>query len=312
MSARIKVGISAWTDKSLVASKWYPPGASTPEARLRYYASQFPLAENDSTYYALPAPHTAELWVERTPESFTMNVKAFATLTEHYTDPKRLPEGLQMLLPPEVREKQRVYRRDLGEPFVAEIAAHFLEAIEPLRAAGKLGLVLMQYPVWFTCSRENRERLVQTCRQLAPCRVAVEFRNATWMSARNQERTLSMLHDNALVYTCVDEPQGFPSSVPPVAEATTDLALVRFHGRSASTWMRSTVSASERFRYRYSEPELRAWVPKIERLADHTREVHVVMNNCYRDFAVVNARQMTDLLAEHDAQSLHGSAHAGA
>ena len=104
-------------------------------------------------------------------------------------------------------------------------------------------------------------------------------------------------HDLPLV--CVDMPQGFDSSVPPISAATAkDLALVRFHGRDPEVWAKKNVSASERFRYEYSEQELKEWVPSIREISEQVRETHVLMNNCYRDFAVNNARQLADLLEE--------------
>jgi uncharacterized protein YecE (DUF72 family) len=118
------------------------------------------------------------------------------------------------------------------------------------------------------------------------------------MSDRNRERTLALLRDEGLAYTCVDEPQGLPSSIPPVAAATSDVSVIRFHGRNATTWSRMTKTASERFRYRYSLEELREWVPRIRLLAEETASVHVLMNNCYSDYAVTNARQMLTLLEE--------------
>lgn len=297
MPGLIKTGVTSWTDKSLVASGWYPRGTSSPEARLRYYASRFSIVENDSTYYALPVPAQASLWVARTPRWFTMNVKAFGPLTEHYTDPNRLPPELRDALPADVREKRRVYPKDLGEEAMREIAVRFRRGIEPLRASGRLGVVLFQFPVWFPCCRENEKRLEQARDSMPGCRVAVEFRNATWMSERNMRRTLDFLRDAGLVYTCVDEPQGFPSSIPPLAVATSDeFAIVRFHGRSAERWTHSEASASERFRYLYQPNELREWVTKIHALADHARNVHVLMNNCYADYAVMNAQQMVALL----------------
>lgn len=298
MAAQIKVGATSWTEKSLVQSGWYPKGTSSAEARLRYYASQFAITENDSMYYAIPTPDRAELWVERTPPWFTMNVKAFATLTEHYTDAKRLPPDLREALPDELRDEPRVYPKDLGDEMLREIAARFRDAVEPLRAAGRLGLVLFQYPVWFTASRENERKLFATHDLVPGCRVAIEFRNAVWMNEHHRERTLALLRDADLVYTCVDEPQGFPSSIPPVSYATSDVALVRFHGRSASRWKKQTLSASERFRYLYKTAELREWATRIEQLAERTESVHVLMNNCYSDYAVRNARQMIELLGE--------------
>jgi uncharacterized protein YecE (DUF72 family) len=51
----VLVGTASWADKSLVDSgRFYPPDVTTPEARLRYYASQFPMVEVDSSYYAMP------------------------------------------------------------------------------------------------------------------------------------------------------------------------------------------------------------------------------------------------------------------
>jgi uncharacterized protein YecE (DUF72 family) len=95
-------------------------------------------------------------------------------------------------------------------------------------------------------------------------------------------------------------PQGFRSSVPPVAEATSpDLSVVRFHGRDPEAWQKKTVT--ERFRYLYSEKELAEWVPKVEHLSAQAREVHTLMNNCFRDQAVTNARQLADLLSSADA-----------
>lgn len=296
----IKTGVCGWTDKTLLESGWYPDDADDPESRLRYYASQFPLVENDATYYAVPAQRQAELWTARTPDDFTMNVKAFAPLTTHATDPKRLPKDLRAELAKEVLDKRRAYPKDLGGEVVAELARRFRESLEPLHAAGKLGAVLFQYPPWFFVSRENKDAILQAKDWLPDFRIAVEFRNATWLSERNREETLRFLRDNDLAYVSVDEPQGFASSLPPLAAATSDLAVVRFHGRNAETWRKQTESAAERFKYRYPDGELREWVPKIEDLAGDADEVHVLMNNCYSDYAVTNAKRMAELLRSAD------------
>jgi uncharacterized protein YecE (DUF72 family) len=92
-------------------------------------------------------------------------------------------------------------------------------------------------------------------------------------------------------------PQGFVSSIPPIAAATADdLSMVRFHGRNRENWEIKSETASPRFAYDYSKDELHEWVPKIESLAEQTRETHVLMNNCYRDFSVRNAAELGGLL----------------
>src|SRR5207244_5764194 len=99
-------------------------------------------------------------------------------------------------------------------------------------------------------------------------------------------------------FVCVDMPQGFDSSLPPIAAVTSkDLAMVRFHGRDPGAWKTQSRRAADRFRYDYSKEELQEWVPKIDSLAEGASETHVSMNNCYRDHAVKSARQMASLLA---------------
>jgi uncharacterized protein YecE (DUF72 family) len=110
---------------------------------------------------------------------------------------------------------------------------------------------------------------------------------------------MQFLREHKIAYTSVDEPQGTAASVPPVAEATTDFAVVRFHGRRTETWDKPGVGVEERFKYLYNESELAEWVPKIEGLARETREVHVLMNNCYADYGVRNAAQLGQLLLQN-------------
>jgi uncharacterized protein YecE (DUF72 family) len=108
---------------------------------------------------------------------------------------------------------------------------------------------------------------------------------------------MRFLREHGIAYTSVDEPQGTAASVPPVAKATSDeLSVVRFHGRREETWDKPGVGVEERFKYLYSESELKEWVPKIERLARESREVHALMNNCYADYGVRNAKQLELLL----------------
>ena len=95
----ILVGTASWADKSLVDSgKFYPPDVTSPEARLRYYASQFPMVEVDSSYYAMPLPATTQQWAERTPDNFVFNVKAFRLFTGHQTQPRVFPKDIQEAL----------------------------------------------------------------------------------------------------------------------------------------------------------------------------------------------------------------------
>jgi uncharacterized protein YecE (DUF72 family) len=297
---RIKVGTCSWTDPTLIASGWYPERiAKKADERLRFYSERFPVVENDAAYYALPDPKQAKLWVERTPEGFTMDFKAFGTITTHPIDAKRLPKDVREALPAAAVEKGRLYPKDLPAEIRDEIHKRFWVALEPMREAGKLGAILLQYPDWFVISHQNKDEILHALERLPDDRLAVEFRNETWMSERNRAETLKFLADHDLTYVSVDEPQGFPSSVPPIAAATSQrLAIVRFHGRNAENWKKKGISAAERFDYSYSKEELGEWLGKIERLGEETEEVHVLMNNCYGDKAVSNAADIARMLQD--------------
>ena len=299
-AAKIKVGTCSWTDPTLIESGWYPERIKDDaDRRLRYYAERFPLVENDASYYALPSQKQAQLWADRTPDGFTMNFKAFATLTTHHTDPKRLPPDIRETLGKDAIAKRRVYPKDFPEGARDELFKRFWVGLEPLRKAGKLGALLLQYPDWFVISKENKAEIVRARELLPDDRLAVEFRNATWMSERNREETLRFLDEHGLTYVVVDEPQGFPSSIPPIAADTNDdLAIVRFHGRNAENWKKPGLTAAERFDYSYKTKELEEWLPKIRELAEQAREVQLLMNNCYGDKAVNNAAQLATLLQD--------------
>ena len=117
------------------------------------------------------------------------------------------------------------------------------------------------------------------------------------MTDNYRAKTLSLLEKLGLAYVVVDEPQGFRSSTPPVLASTGPLAIVRFHGHNAETYEKPNISAAERFRYLYSEEELKRWVAPVRDLAERADRVHVLMNNCYGDYGVRNARQLAELLA---------------
>ena len=288
---QVQVGTASWTDRTLLESGWYPPEADTPERRLRYYARQFGLVEVDATYYALPAEQTATAWAARTPAGFTFNVKAFSLFTQHPTRVAALPKDLRPAA--EKTGKDRVYLKDMDPAVVDEAWQRFLSALEPLHQAGKLGAILLQFPPWFPISRARKEYILACAQRAAPRRVCVEFRNHTWMTPDNQRETLDFLAGHQLPYVCVDMPQGHRDSIPPVLAATSDLAVVRLHGHSE---MWESKDIHERFGYRYTDGELSGWVPRIAALARDAQDTHVLFNNCYRDYAQANARQLASLL----------------
>ena len=294
----VLTGSCSWTDRTLVEdADWYPQRTMSAEERLRWYASQFPLTEIDSTYYAPPAERQTALWAERVPEGFRFDVKAYSLLTGHPTRPKSLWRDIREGLSVEVAEKRNIYAKHLNPDEMDEAWRRFEAALRPLHEADKLGAVLFQYPPWFGPRRENRAEIEALRERLPDYRISVEFRSPRWTeSERDRERTLGMLEELGLVFVCVDAPP--VSGLPRVLAVTNpDLFLMRFHGRADSTWNDTSRSAAERFRYLYSEQELEELVPPIAEHAAEARETHLLMNNCYRDYSVRNAADLRDLLA---------------
>jgi uncharacterized protein YecE (DUF72 family) len=284
----ILIGTASWTDKSLLASGWYPKGADSAEERLKFYATHFPLVEVDSTYYFPPSEKNSELWVERTPKGFTFNIKAFSLLTQHPTKREALYKDL------DAPDKKNVYIGDLEPKVADEVWDRFLSALEPLRDAGKLGALLFQFPHWFPIGKKNKDYVLECAKRAAPDQICVEFRNKTWMTEDNQSETLDFLEGHGLPYVCVDMPQGFKSSIPPVVAATADLAVIRFHGHNDAEW--ESGSVQRRFKYLYSEEELKEWAPKVQDLGKSAKQTHVLMNNCYSSYAQQNAKELAELL----------------
>jgi uncharacterized protein YecE (DUF72 family) len=294
------VGITAWTEPTLLDAGFYPPDAGTPEDRLKFYASQFPITEVDSTYYSPPSERVAKLWAQRTPDNFVFDVKAFRLLTHHPTPQKALWRDVRDALPAEAAEKRNVYAEKLPTEILDDALGRFVSALEPLRDAGKLGVLLFQFPQYFFPARRSYAYMEWLAERLDDAGVtgAVEFRQEKWLEGDRAERVMSFLADHQLAYVCVDEPQGFKSSLPPLVAATTDVAIVRFHGRNTETWELKDITAAERFAYDYTDhPEqLEEWVPRIEALHEDERPVHALMNNCYADYAVNSGDLLARLL----------------
>jgi uncharacterized protein YecE (DUF72 family) len=309
----VLTGTASWTDKTLLNSGWYPATADNAEERLKYYAEHFPLVEVDSSYYGLPSERTAVLWAERTPADFTFDFKAFRLFTGHPTPVDKLPKDARENLPTNLRGKTTLYSSDLPKELLERVWDMYRSALMPVYKAGKLGAVFLQYPKWFYFSRDNMRRIEDAAGHLPDYQVAVEFRTPSWMNERNATATLNFLRERGIAYTSVDEPQGTSASVPPVAAATTaNLAVVRFHGRRTETWDKRGVGVGERFKYFYEDTELVEWVPKIRNLQEETRQVHALMNNCYADYGVRNARQLELLLQESGVPVALPGHHSGA
>lgn len=237
---------------------FYPSGMPKKEW-LFYYAREFNACEINATYYTLPKPAVMESMARKTGPGFLFAVKA---------------------------NRQMTHERENNE----EVFKVFREMLTPLIDLGKMGCVLAQFPNSFRFNDQNRD-YVETFREwLGDLPVVIEFRNAGWL----REDVFGWLRSHGLGYCCVDEPP-LPNLIPPIAEATSKIAYVRFHGRNKEKWWQHE-HAYQRYDYSYSPEELEEWLPKIRYLDQTAERTFVFANNHWRGQAVSTIRQLRMML----------------
>jgi uncharacterized protein YecE (DUF72 family) len=301
VAARIRVGTCSWADEAL-SKHFYPSGLPAGE-RLAYYAEHFDTVELDSTYYRLPVDSMAKRWAEQTPDDFVMHVKAFGVMTRHPVKKEQLPTDLRDEAP--VDDRGRVDRPP--REFRAEVFRRFREALEPLRAAEKLGGTLFQFPPYVVYKDLSLDYLSWAREQMGDDEMLVEFRHRSWYEEDVRSEVLSFLEEHGMALVVVDAPKVEAKNVPPTLLALTAPTLyVRFHGRNEKTWNVRGKSAAERFDYLYSEDELREWIEPLKELAGEAEDAYAVFNNNNRSpgqqgrfvaQAATNAQQLKRLLS---------------
>jgi uncharacterized protein YecE (DUF72 family) len=254
----LRIGPAGWSYEDW-KGRVYPEPAPRGFDALAYLSRFFDCIEVNSTFYRPASASMARAWARRTPDGFLFAAKAWQRFT-HDPDP----------VPP------------------AE-AAGFLDGLRPLRDAGKLGAVLLQFPWFFRDSVQARDRLrraVDALRDLGP--LVVEVRHRSWLGA------LDVLRALGLGFCNIDQP--------PSAAALTGTRIllgpvgyVRLHGRNAKAWFSPTAGRDEKYDYLYSPEELRGWVEAVDALKEADR-LFIVTNNHFQGKAVVNALQLARAL----------------
>jgi uncharacterized protein YecE (DUF72 family) len=298
----IRLGTCSFADDALVQA-WYPQGIKTGEQRLRYYAQQFDTVEIDSTFYRLQPPETTAKWAERVPEDFVFHFKAFAPMTRHPVKLDMLPEELREGL--NADDKGRVDR--MPREVRGEVFRVFKEMVEPVRAAGKLGGILLQMAPYVVPKPASWDYLDWAGKQLEGYTVLVEFRHRSWLDDEHRAETLAFLEERGLATVIVDAPRTEAKNViPTVVAVTAPVAYIRLHGRNAKTWNIRGGSAADRFDYLYPEEELQEWVEPMRELSGRAEEVYALANTNARspssrgDIAQgpENARRLAKVLAD--------------
>jgi uncharacterized protein YecE (DUF72 family) len=170
----------------------------------------------------------------------------------------------------------------------------FKDGMASLVEANLLGAVLMQFPISFKNTAENRQYLADLQRRFADYPLVLEVRHGSW----NDAGVLEMLAELGIGFCNIDQPL-LGRSLGPSAQVTSPVGYVRLHGRNYKNWFTENQKPSDRYDYLYSLNELEPWVDRVRMISEKRREsVFVVSNNHYEGKAVVNAFQLTALLLD--------------
>ncbi|WP_100332178.1 DUF72 domain-containing protein [Bacillus xiapuensis] len=262
------IGVTGWGDHDSL----YPDGTA-PRDKLQEYAAHFPIVELDASFYAVQPLRNMQKWVSETPDRFQFIVKAYQGMTGH--------------------ERGEIPFESKEQMFQA-----FKSSLEPMKAAGKLAMVLFQFPPWFDCQRKNVHYLRYCKEEMGDLPLAVEFRHQSWYSSAYMEQTLHIIEKEGWIHTVCDEPQAGEGSVPIILQATdSKKTLVRLHGRNQHGWMKQSNKdwRKVRYLYRYSDNELKQWTSFAAELQKQSEDVYILFNNNSGGDAADNAKRMIEL-----------------
>jgi uncharacterized protein YecE (DUF72 family) len=259
----VRVGPAGWS-----YADW--KGYVYPERKMKgfheaeYLAQFFDTIEINTSFYAPIRPEHAKLWIDKVAANarFLFTAKLWQRFT-HDLAGMAADEN--------------------------EVRAGF----DVLRAAGKLGAVLLQFPFSFHKNEETTAYLSKLLKRFADYPLVVEVRHATW----NVPEVFELLRERGVGFCNIDQPL-IGRSLKPSAERTAAVGYVRLHGRRYDTWFTNDadVPQHERYNYLYSAEELRPWAARVKQVADDAGDVYVITNNHYQGKAVVNALELIAML----------------
>jgi uncharacterized protein YecE (DUF72 family) len=264
----VRVGPAGWSYPDW-AGFVYPSRRAKGFHEATYLAEFFDTIEINTTFYQPLRPEHAAQWIDRVAANprFVFTAKLWQRFTHDV-------------------------RSTTAGPAAADERA-VRAGFDVLRAANKLGAVLLQFPFSFHRTAETVAYLSAVLKRFADYPLVVEVRHASWDSPE----TLELLHTSGVSFCNIDQPI-IGRSLGPSAQATSAVGYVRLHGRRYDTWFSddATIPAHERYNYLYSAEELAPWVTRIRKVTERTRETFVVTNNHFQGKSVVNALQLISVL----------------
>ena len=262
-AALIRFGTAGWSYPDW-AGIVYPKPKPRGFDPLAFLSGFVDAIEINSSFYAPPPEKNCQSWLQRVADrpGFCFTLKLWRRFTHE------------------------------REPFGAEETAPFRQAAALLSQGNRLGAILVQFPISFHNTQENRDWLARVIEAFSEFPLVLEVRHASW----NREEFYAGLAEKSVGFVNLDQPL-LGRAIRPSAKATAPVGYVRLHGRNYEEWFQEEAGRDERYNYLYSLAELKPWAEKIRALAGQCREVYVIANNHYQGQALFNVLQLKELVA---------------
>lgn len=271
---QIRVGTAGWSYKDWEGI-FYPPGMTRRKQHpLEFIARCFDLVEINTSFYGHIKPELARLWVKKV-DAVNPNFVFTAKLHRSFThSPLAVMEPTSAATIRPSDEDEKLAR----------------EGLDALASTGKLGALLIQFPVSFKNTSLNREYVETLLRQFIEYPRVIEVRHSSW----DNPETIRAFEQQNVSFCNIDQPL-LGRSLEPTEHVTAPVGYVRLHGRNYDQWFEAEKS-EDRYNYLYSEAQLAGWKDKIERISAKAEVTYVVTNNHFEAKAGVNALQLKHML----------------
>jgi len=269
----IRIGMAGWSYKDWEGIV-YPARMKRDQHPAEYLARYFDVIEINTSFYGPIKPHLAKLWCRKVAgvnPQFQFTAKLYKTFT-HAPGGAVQPTSAATLAPTEKDERE------------------VKDGLDPMAAAGKLGALLMQFPISFKNTPGNRDYLGKLLQRFEMYPRVIEVRHASW----NNQEILRAFAEKGVSFCNIDQPL-LGRAIAPTTHATAPIGYVRLHGRNYEQWFEHE-APHDRYNYLYSENELAKWKPRIEEIARKTEVTFVVANNHFQGKAAVNGLQLKHML----------------
>ncbi len=265
VTGSIRIGVAGWSYPDW-RGVLYPRSQRRGGEDLRLIAELFDCVEINSTFYRDPEARFAAAWartVEERPD-FRFTAKVFRGLT---------------------------HEKEVGADEIPAGGRRILDGLAPLVEAGRLDVLLAQFPPWFRDGERSRERIRSLVEALRPLHVAVEVRHVSFLRGGSESTFLRFLEEIGAGFVNVDLPEG-PGTLPPTVINTSSTGYVRLHGRNARAWFDRRAGRDQKYDYLYDREELSDWVRRMIELAGRALTTYAIANNHFRGQAPANALEL--------------------